>query len=311
MLPDDLDNLRDLCKNEECFKELKQIVDALNEEKEEKEKQLSLLDAATGNGYESILITDLHLEKPGPKIVYVNNGFCRMTGYSKEEVIGKTPRILQGPKTERKVLDRLKERLSSGQSFFGQAVNYRKDGSEFMNQWDIHPLLDHEGNPTHWVSYQHDISDRKHYEKRFFDTKVEFDDLYEQTHSTIIDIDREGNIISANNAFLSLTGYNKDELEHSKIWKLFPSKFREILKKRFNEIGEGNFLDDKEFKGIARHKSGILIQVKGISRLVDLNENEQVIRVEIQNISFQKKVRDNLQKHQRFLGKKLNSETRL
>lgn len=307
MLPDDLDNLRDLCKNEQCYRELKQIVDTLVDEKESRERQLSLLESAIESGYEAILITELNLEKPGPRIVYVNNGFCEMTGYSKEEVMGKTPRILQGPKTDREVLDRLKERLMNGQCFFGQAVNYRKDGSEFINQWDVHPLTDKEGNPTHWVSYQHDISDRKHAEKQFVDTKVEFDDLYERTHSTMIDIDKEGNIISANNAFLSLTGYSKEELEQYKVWKLFPPKFRESLKIRFDEVDEEALLGEKDFKGIVKHKTGILIQVKGILRPLDLKD-KKVIRVEIQNISFQKKVLDTLQKHQRSFGHKLNSD---
>ena len=73
--------------------------------------QLDLLESAIRNDYDSIIITELSLEKPGPRIVYVNDGFTRMTGYTKQEVLGKTPRILQGAKTDRAILERLKRRL--------------------------------------------------------------------------------------------------------------------------------------------------------------------------------------------------------
>lgn len=298
MLPDDLNKLKDLCKNEQSFQDLKEIVTTLTDEREEAERRLALLESATSEGYESIMITELNLEEPGPRIVYVNDGFCAMTGYAKEEVIGKTPRILQGPETDREVLERLKERLSNGRCFFGQTVNYRKDGSEFINQWDIHPLTDEQGNPTHWVSYQHDISKRKHAEKQFVDTQIEFDELRERTHCTMIDVDAEGNIISANNAFLSLTGYGNEELKQRKVWEIFPNKYKDSLKERFEEAEEGTHLNGKEFKSIIKHKSGIPIQVKGVSRLLALKD-KQVIRAEIQNISFQKKVMDTLQKHRR------------
>lgn len=301
---DDINNLRNCCKNEQCFQEVKEVIDRLADEKEYNEHCLSLLESAISNDYDSILITELNLEKPGPEIVYVNDGFCEMTGYTKEEVIGKTPRILQGPKTDPKVLEKLKNRLTNGQCFFGQTVNYRKDGSEFINQWDIHPLTDEEGNSTHWVSYQHDITERKLAEKQFVDTKIEFDDLREKTHCTEIDIDVNGNIISANNAFLSLTGYQKEELKQIKIWELFPAKYIESLKDRFDEP---DVIEEQEFNTIIKHKSGIPIQVKGTTQLLDL-KNKQIIRAEIQNVSLQKRVKEALKKRSYELSKQLDEE---
>ncbi|SMO33353.1 PAS domain-containing protein [Fodinibius sediminis] len=302
MLPDDLKNLRDLCKDEQSFEKIKKSIASLVEERDKTKHQLSLLEAAIKDDYESILITELNLEEPGPEIVYVNDGFCEITGYSREEVMGKTPRILQGPKTDREVLDKLKERLINGQCFFGQAINYRKDGSEFVNQWDIHPLTNEEGVPTHWVSYQHDITERKRAEQQFIDTKIEFDELREESYCTAIDIDSEGNVISANNAFAALTGYTKDELKDCKVWEFFPDKYTHSLKKRFTEDDGESLLNGKEFKALIKHKSGLPIQVKGQSRVLDLKD-QQVIRVEIENISLQKKVMDSLRKRHYNLNK--------
>lgn len=292
------DQLKALSKDDESYEKLKQLFDELKEESQTYKNHLDLLESAIRNDYDSILITELNLEKPGPRIVYVNEGFCKMTGYSKEEAIGKTPRILQGPKTDRAVLDKLKYKLIEGQSFFGQAINYRKDGTEFVNQWDIHPLTDADGNITHWVSYQHDITERKRAEKVLVDTNVEFDELKEEASRTVVDVDMQGNIVMANKSFRDLIGYDKDELKQIKIWDLFPKKYRESLMARFEgDMNPGNF-ENQQFKGIIKHKNGVPIQVEGRTKIMDLKEHT-LVRGEIKNISLQKRIMDTLRRRNR------------
>ncbi|MEO9887270.1 MAG: PAS domain S-box protein, partial [Balneola sp.] len=156
-----LELIKSCSKDKASESKLESLFSEILQKYDRTKSHLSLLENATKHDYDSILITELNLKEPGPRIVYVNDGFTKMTGYSREEVIGKTPRILQGEKTDRHVLDRLKKRLIDGQAFFGHTVNYRKDGSEFINQWDIHPLTNSEGEITHWVSYQRDITERQ------------------------------------------------------------------------------------------------------------------------------------------------------
>ncbi len=120
-----------------------------------------ILSAAVHFSQDSVVITTKDLDLPGPHIIYVNPKFTKMTGYEPEDVLGKTPRILQGPKTDRSVLQRLRSTLEAGGVFFGQAVNYRKDGTEFWNEWHIEPIRDGQGNVTHYLSIQHDVTDRK------------------------------------------------------------------------------------------------------------------------------------------------------
>jgi PAS domain S-box-containing protein len=308
MKPELKEKLKELSKDEQSFEQLGQLYNELDEEKSQVEKSLHLLENATQHDYDSILITQLSLDKPGPKIVYVNNGFTEITGYEPGDVIGETPRILQGPKTSRDVLDRLKERLRNGRSFFGQAVNYRKDGSEFVNQWDVHPLRNKEGEITHWVSYQHDITERKRAEKRVVNTHTEFNELREKSKSTLLDLDTDGRIIAANKSFRNLTGYAKDELIGKGIWELFPLKYRNSLKARFDkEFDSGDFHRQK-LKGIMKHKKGLPIQVEGTTHVLAL-KNGPLIRAEISNISLQKRIMEALQKRNEDYGKIIDKAT--
>lgn len=119
---------------------------------------LELLAKVVDVSLASVVITDRNLDKPGPIIVHVNPAFTHMTGYSFKEVIGRTPRLLQGPKTDRTVLDEIRLRLSRNEVFAGQAVNYRKDGSTFINEWHIEPIIEQDGQFHYYLAVQRDVT---------------------------------------------------------------------------------------------------------------------------------------------------------
>mgnify|MGYP003639108194 CR=1 FL=1 len=209
---DILEQLKKYSKDVVSFQKLEEMFERMQFTIKQFQNQLDLLESAIRNDYDSILITELNLEKPGPRIVYVNDGFTKMTGYTPQEVIGKTPRILQGPKTDRAILDRLKRRLIEGQAFFGHSINYKKDGSEFINQWDIHPLFNKEGEITHWVSYQRDVTEKKETAKAIFNT--DFEELLKRTEEFTFKFEKDvsGKKIQCKfltEAFEDLTGLNK------------------------------------------------------------------------------------------------------
>ncbi|MDX1641104.1 MAG: PAS domain S-box protein [Balneolaceae bacterium] len=280
--------LKSCSKDEESYKKLIEFVENIVEERENAKEQLDLLERAIRSDYDSILITTLDLEKPGPKIVYVNDGFTRMTGYTKEEVIGETPRILQGPKTDRKVLDTLKKRLQEGQSFFGHTVNYRKDGTEFINQWDIHPLTDDDGEITHWVSFQHDITERKRSEKKVMDSQIEFDSLKEESKKTLVDIDEQGNIITSNKAFRDLIGYDEEELKKRKIWDLLVEEQTENFKQKFERFKPSDF-EGAVYELKIVNSKGNPVEVKIRTRLLEIDD-QKVVRTSFENKSLQKRI---------------------
>ena len=123
---------------------------------------MALVKAAVESANDAIIITEAQLDAPGPRIEYVNGAFTRMTGYGIEEIVGQTPRILQGPKTDPALLKRLRIDLLTQESFHGETVNYRKDGQEYFVEWRITPLHDGEGKLSKWVAVQRNVTDRVH-----------------------------------------------------------------------------------------------------------------------------------------------------
>ena len=116
---------------------------------------------------EGLVITEADpIDAPGPRIVYVSKGFERMTGYAAHEVIGASPRILQGPGTDRASLDDVRRRLEAGEGLLSRTLNYRKGGAPFHLEWSITPIHDEGGRLTHWLSVQRDVSEEVEAEGR-------------------------------------------------------------------------------------------------------------------------------------------------
>ena len=115
---------------------------------------------------QSILITTPELDFPGPYIIYVNKAFEEMTGWSREEIIGKNPRILQGPNTDLSIFQNLRSIIEKGQVWGGKTINYKKDGTEFHMEWSIAPVFDKNGELEQLLAVQTDITENVKIEKR-------------------------------------------------------------------------------------------------------------------------------------------------
>lgn len=118
-----------------------------------------LLSAVLEAANDAIVITEATVRNsPHPRIVYANEAYLRMSGYDLSEVIGQSPRILQGPGTCRATLDRIRQKLEVWEPFREEVLNYRKDGTPFWVELNVRPLADETGWYTHWVSVQRDVT---------------------------------------------------------------------------------------------------------------------------------------------------------
>lgn len=131
-------------------------------DKIKKEQQLKLFESAISNTKDAVVITEaVPTDVSGPKIVYVNEAFTTMTGYTREEIIGKTPKLLHGPETDQKVMAKLYKAVEHWESCEIEVVNYKKNREPYWVNFTAVPVPDNKGGYSHWVAIQKDISERK------------------------------------------------------------------------------------------------------------------------------------------------------
>lgn len=159
-----------------------------------------------------ILITEAEpIDAGGPRIVYVNPAFTRLTGYTPGEVIGLTPRLLQGPKTSRDTCNRIRQALLAWKPIRVELLNYRKDGSEFWIELHITPVADSAGFYRYWLAVQRDISERRQLDeqRRLYDLVLS----HVQEGIVVVDaLQSDHPIEYANDGFLRMSGYSREEV---------------------------------------------------------------------------------------------------
>lgn len=132
-------------------------------ERKQTEETLRLRDRAIAAATNGILITDAR-QDDNP-IVYVNDSFEQLTGYSSEEALGRNCRFLQGSETDPKALDSLRQAIREQREHRIELLNYKKDGTPFWNELYVSPIEDEQGEVTHFIGIQNDINDRKQFEQ--------------------------------------------------------------------------------------------------------------------------------------------------
>jgi PAS domain S-box-containing protein len=125
-------------------------------------EKLKLLESAVVNANDAIIILEAEPgEMIGRQILYVNEAFTNMTGYTYEEALNNTMRMLRGPRTSLTALNEMRVALEQVKPVRVELINYRKDGTEFWVECNIVPFADEKGSFVHWVSIQRDITERK------------------------------------------------------------------------------------------------------------------------------------------------------
>ena len=139
------------------------------------EQELLKLSQAVEQSPASIVITDLDAN-----IEYVNAAFLRATGYTREEALGRNPRLLQSGKTSPEVYQEMWQRLSQGNIWTGEFQNKRKDGSEYTELAIIAPVRQADGKITHYVAIKQDNSEQKRLERELLLHRQDLEALVEQ-----------------------------------------------------------------------------------------------------------------------------------
>lgn len=119
-----------------------------------KENLGPVIEAVIENSFDSIMVTATDDESGSTPIVFVNEAFTALTGYTVDEVLGKSPSLLQGPDTDPVIIERLRKDLEDGRVFQGSTINYRKDGVPFTMDWRVAPVVRADGGPKYHIAVQ-------------------------------------------------------------------------------------------------------------------------------------------------------------
>ncbi len=132
------------------------------------EEYLRLLESVVVNANEIVMISQAEpTDDPlSLRIVYVNDAFCRVTGYSSGEAIGKSALVLLGEETEVSEIDRVRATLQNHEPVRAEVIFYRKDGTHFWVDVNMVPIRNEQGQLTHFVSVMREVTERKHVEEQ-------------------------------------------------------------------------------------------------------------------------------------------------
>ncbi len=217
---------------------------------DERIQSLRILSAAVEQSPNAVMIADLD-----GRIVYVNPKFCQMTGYSVDEVLGKNPRLLQSGNTPPQTYRRLWETLQRGGEWRGEIQDRKKNGKLYWVLETISPIKNAQGEITHFLAIQKDITEQKQAQEALAESEARFRQIADMTGEWIWEQDPEGRYIYSSAAVKQILGYEPEEI----IGKHYLTLFTPEDRHRWGQQALHKPLYHKQFYRIInryRHKDG-------------------------------------------------------
>lgn len=202
----------------------------VNSKQQENKLRLKLLNSVVENSKDSIMITDgISNEKPYTKILYVNAAFTKMTGYTMDEVVGKSPKLLQGTKTKLSDIDKLRIAMSAREACEIEVINYKKNGEEFWVNFSVVPIVDEEGSLSHFIAIERDVT----VQKKLLEEKKR---ILESISDCYFVLDKEFKITYMNAAADRLLNLKSEELYGVILWEKYPSLANGLFHEKIQEV---------------------------------------------------------------------------
>jgi len=271
-------------------------------QRRKRDEQLHMLEKCVSHINDMVVVTEAEpLDEPGPRIVYVNDAFVSRTGYTREEVMGKSPRFLQGPKTQSDALDRIRTALTKCQPVREELINYTKSGKAFWLEIDIVPIADVKGRFTHMIAIERDITQRRQDEKMFRQNQTMLRIAGSMAHLGGWSVDLlDQKITFSDETFIIHDLPLGQTPTFEEAFAFYPPEYREIVAENFRLLSTDGIPYDFESEMITA--KGRRIWVRSMAE-PERDSSGQIVRINgsIQDISATKEAEKILKQNQTML----------
>jgi PAS domain S-box-containing protein len=166
-----------------------------------------------------VLITHPAMTGREQRVLYVNPAFERMTGWSREAITGLTPAVLQGAETDHRIFRDLREKLALGESWQGETVNYRCDGTPFRMKWSISPVRDDVGRITAFLAIQEDVTEQHRVQRALEDNEQRYRAIFEQSYQLVGVLSTDGTVQEVNDTALRFGDHKRSQIIGQPFWE--------------------------------------------------------------------------------------------
>jgi PAS domain S-box-containing protein len=259
------------------------IITGMSEQQQKTSLDMRLRDDALAEIGDGVLIT-----ARDQRVIYVNAGFERITGYRLDEIIGRHGSLLQGPDTDPAMRDKVEACCAAGKPFSGDILNYRKDGSSFWNALTVTPIYDADGHVQRFIGVQRDVTDRVRVARELADAldvarlalatsrhaEARYSGILDTALAGIISVDADGLIITYNRQAEEIFGHTAAEMLGQPLDRLMPlgmAKVHGLLLRGF-AVGTAKRQPMSDWRQVkARRKDGSEFSMMGMISKVEVD----------------------------------------
>jgi PAS domain S-box-containing protein len=232
------------------------------------------------------------------RIVYVNPAFERTYGYTREEAVGQTPRVIKSGVLGPEVYEAFWSALLGKETVSGEITNRKKDGQLVIVESTANPVLDETGEILGFLAIQRDVTDRKRTEEALVASERRFRTLTERVPEGVGVVSVDGQVLYANSAICNMLGYSKEEFVGRRVGEFQHPADRERAGTRFravfNDPGE---LPPEEYRLV--HKAGHILPVEISSRVIEF-EGRPAMLSTMRDLSGQRQLEEQLRQSQKM-----------